>query len=40
VGMRERATMVGGMLTIDSAPGDGTTVRVTVPALNPEGGDA
>lgn len=40
VGMRERATMVGGMLTIDSAPGEGTTVRITVPALNPEGGDA
>lgn len=40
VGMRERATMVGGMLTIDSVPGEGTTVRVTVPALDPEGKDA
>jgi len=40
VGMRERATMVGGMLTIDSAPGEGTMVRVTVPAQSPEGGDA
>lgn len=40
VGMRERATMVGGMLTIDSVPGEGTTVRVTVPAQIPEGGDA
>lgn len=39
VGMRERATMVGGMLTIDSAPGEGTRVRVTVPALNRAGGD-
>jgi PAS domain S-box-containing protein len=40
VGMRERATMVGGILTIDSAPGEGTMVRVTVPAQSPEGGDA
>lgn len=40
VGMRERATMVGGMLTIDSVPGEGTTVRVTVPAQIAEGGDA
>ncbi len=31
VGMRERATMIGGMLTIDSVPGEGTTVRVAVP---------
>lgn len=35
VGMRERATMVGGILTIDSAPGEGTRVRVTVPASSP-----
>jgi PAS domain S-box-containing protein len=40
VGMRERATMVGAMLTIDSVPGQGTSVRVTVPGLNPTGGDA
>ncbi len=31
VGMRERASMIGGRLTIDSAPGVGTTVRVAVP---------
>ncbi len=31
VGMRERATMIGGRLTIDSAPGAGTRVRVTIP---------
>ena len=30
-GMRERAAIVGGELTIDSRPGFGTTVRVTVP---------
>jgi PAS domain S-box-containing protein len=40
VGMRERATMVGGILTIDSAPGEGTRVRVVVPAQNEAGGDA
>jgi signal transduction histidine kinase len=31
VGMRERATMVGGRLTVESEPGKGTTVRVAVP---------
>lgn len=31
VGMRERASMIGGRLTIESAPGRGTTVRVAVP---------
>lgn len=30
LGMRERATDVGGRLTIQSAPGQGTTVRLTV----------
>jgi two-component system sensor histidine kinase UhpB len=30
-GMRERALMVGGQLTIESRPGRGTTVRLTVP---------
>jgi signal transduction histidine kinase len=39
VGMRERATMVGGMLTIDSVPGEGTRVRVTVPGSNAAGSD-
>jgi PAS domain S-box-containing protein len=33
VGMKERAAMVGGRLTIDSEPGEGTRVRVTVPVL-------
>jgi len=40
VGMTERATMVGGMLTIDSVPGEGTRVRVTVPASRPAQDDA
>lgn len=31
VGMRERVEMVGGKLTIDSAPGHGTTVRAEIP---------
>jgi two-component system sensor kinase FixL len=39
VGMRERATMVGGRLTIDSVPGEGTSVKVTVPSSRSEGGD-
>jgi two-component system, NarL family, sensor histidine kinase UhpB len=30
-GMQERASLVGGSVQIDSAPGRGTTVRVTVP---------
>jgi signal transduction histidine kinase len=32
VGMRERVLAVGGALTIESTPGEGTTVGVTVPA--------
>jgi two-component system sensor histidine kinase UhpB len=31
-GMRERALLIGGELTIESRPGHGTTVRLTVPA--------
>jgi PAS domain S-box-containing protein len=31
LGMRERAALVGGALTIDSAPGRGTAVRVVLP---------
>jgi two-component system sensor histidine kinase UhpB len=30
-GMRERALLIGGELTIESGPGRGTTVRLTVP---------
>jgi PAS domain S-box-containing protein len=35
IGMRERATMIGGRLTIESAPGQGTLVRASVPATTP-----
>jgi len=31
-GMRERATQIGAQLQFDSAPGEGTTVRVVLPA--------
>lgn len=31
VGMRERVEMVGGTLTLDSSPGQGTTVRAEIP---------
>jgi signal transduction histidine kinase len=34
VGMRERVTLLGGNLRIDSRPGSGTTVRAEIP-LNP-----
>jgi signal transduction histidine kinase len=30
-GMRERAELVGGTLTVDSQPGQGTTIRLVVP---------
>ena len=33
LGMRERATLIGGTLTITGAPGQGTTVRVTIPEM-------
>jgi two-component system, NarL family, sensor histidine kinase UhpB len=34
-GMRERALLVGGELTIESRPGRGTTVRLTLPGESP-----
>jgi two-component system, NarL family, sensor histidine kinase UhpB len=34
-GMRERALLIGGELTIESRPGRGTTVRLTVPGPTP-----
>jgi two-component system sensor histidine kinase UhpB len=30
-GMKERAEAIGGQLEIESAPGEGTRIRVTVP---------
>ena len=35
-GMRERALLVGGRLTIDSRPGQGTEVRLTIPVEHEE----
>jgi signal transduction histidine kinase len=32
-GMRERASLVGGQVSISSQPGHGTRVEVTVPVL-------
>jgi signal transduction histidine kinase len=41
IGMRERAMLVNGRLSINGAPGQGTTVTVTVPLqLTPEAADA
>ena len=39
VGMKERAAMVGGRVSIESHQGGGTKVRVTVPASRAEKGD-
>ena len=36
IGMRERASMVGGALLIESAPGAGTTVRASIPFQTPD----
>jgi two-component system sensor histidine kinase UhpB len=38
-GMRERALLIGAELTIESRPGQGTTVRLLVPDRPPEPGD-
>ncbi len=35
VGMRERAQMLGGTLVLDSQPGEGTSIRVSVPLDTP-----
>ena len=40
IGMRERASHFGGRLTIDSAPGLGTRVRLTMPLSDERGGVA
>ena len=34
LGMRERVEMVGGSLRVESAPGQGTTIRAKVPFTN------
>jgi signal transduction histidine kinase len=35
LGMRERVELLGGKLRLDSAPGSGTTVHVSIPAQRP-----
>lgn len=35
IGMRERVEMIGGIFSVESAPGHPTTVRVEVPAAKP-----
>jgi len=40
LGMRERVEMVGGSLTIESAPGAGTTIRAQIPFRDPASPDA
>jgi signal transduction histidine kinase len=40
LGMRERVSLVGGELRLDSAPGSGTTVTASVPATRPKGAEA
>jgi signal transduction histidine kinase len=35
LGMRERALLLGGELTITGAPGEGTSVRVRIPDTHP-----
>jgi len=37
IGMQERATMIGGRITIDSLPEEGTRVRVVVPVRTSKG---
>jgi signal transduction histidine kinase len=39
-GMRERASILGGSLQIESAPGRGTTVRIRIPTYQEEGPNA
>ncbi len=36
VGMRERASMIGGRVSIESTPGEGTRIRIDVPAAATE----
>ena len=39
LGMRERAMLLGGELTIEGIPENGTTVRVRIPGLYPTEGE-
>ena len=35
-GMHERVNLIGGQMTVDSSPGEGTELRVTVPVGAPD----
>ena len=39
IGMRERVELAGGTLELRSAPGEGTTILATLPAVHREGGE-
>jgi signal transduction histidine kinase len=39
-GMRERTEGLRGSLSVESSPGEGTTVSISLPALRSVGGDA
>jgi len=39
-GMRERAESLQGSVQIESVPGEGTTLSMTLPMVRPAGGDA
>jgi signal transduction histidine kinase len=34
LGMRERVEMVGGRFSVESSPGNGTTIRAEIPFAN------
>ena len=36
LGMRERAALLGGTLHVESTPGEGTTVSVSIPVADPD----
>jgi signal transduction histidine kinase len=38
-GMRERAERLAGAFSLESVPGEGTTISLTLPVLHPAGGD-
>jgi signal transduction histidine kinase len=40
IGMRERAESLGGSFSLESLPGEGTTISISLPVLRPVGGEA